>query len=45
MHSSDQPRVLTKQRLSDDAIILFLTTGFGVLIAAVWSIMGRPLMG
>ena len=36
---------ITKLRLSDDTIVLVLTSGYAVLIAAVWLVMGRPLAG
>ena len=35
----------TKQRLSDDFIVLVMTSVHAVIIGIVWFIMGRPLAG
>ena len=39
----DQPAIITKQRISDDFIVLVLTTGYAVLIGMLWILTGRPL--
>ena len=36
---------ITKQRLSDDFIVLVMTSVHAVIIGIVWFIMGRPLAG
>lgn len=36
---------ITRQRLSDDMIVLVLTSGYAVAMAAMWIVMGRPLAG
>lgn len=37
------PPAVVVQRLSDDFMVLVLTTGYAVLIGFVWLTVGKPL--